>query len=243
VETTLSSSARAELIVALGRRYRTAAKPEKTRMLEEMAKLVGCHRKHAIRLLRSTSPVRGYDSAEPALPGRRGYDDSVREALIVLWEAADRICAKRLKALLPSLVDAMERHGHLQMEPSVRVRILAISAATIDRLLRHVREGAKARPARRRGANKLARKIPIKTFSEWDDAQPGELEMDMVAHCGGNMHGSFIHSLVATDVCSGWTEAVPLLAREQSVVVAGMAMLKRRFQCLSGPSIRITTAH
>ena len=126
-----------------------------------MVKLVGCHRKHAIRLLRSTAPVGGNDSAEPALPGRRVYDDAVREALIVLWEAADRICAKRLKSLLPSLVDAMERHGHLQMEASVRARILAISAATIDRVLRHVREGAKSRPARRRGANKPARKIPL----------------------------------------------------------------------------------
>ena len=42
-----------------------------------------------------------------------------------------------------------------------------------------------------------------------------------MAHGGGAVSGAFIHSLVATDVCSGWTEAVPLLAREQSLVVLG----------------------
>ena len=51
---------------------------------------------------------------------------------------------------------------------------------------------------------------------------PGFLEIDLVAHCGDNMGGSFIYSLVATDVCTGWTEAVPLLAREQSLVVTGL---------------------
>jgi hypothetical protein len=42
-------------------------------------------------------------------PGRRIYDEAVREALIVIWEASDRICGKRLRPLLPILVEAMER--------------------------------------------------------------------------------------------------------------------------------------
>ena len=42
-----------------------------------------------------------------------------------------------------------------------------------------------------------------------------------MAHCGGTVTGSYISSLVVTDVCSGWTEAIPLLAREQSLVVTG----------------------
>ena len=41
--------------------------------------------------------------APPTLP-RRIYSEAVREALIVLWEAADRICGKRLKAILPGLI-------------------------------------------------------------------------------------------------------------------------------------------
>jgi hypothetical protein len=60
----------------------------------------------------------------------------VREALIVVWEASDRICGKRLRPLLPILVEAMERHGHIQLAPEVRARLLAMSAATIDGIAR-----------------------------------------------------------------------------------------------------------
>ena len=50
-----------------------------------------------------------------------------------------------------------------------------------------------------------------------------------MAHGGGGVSGAFIHSLVATDVCSGWTEAVPLLAREQSLVVEGLEAISNVF--------------
>ena len=49
-----------------------------------------------------------------------------------------------------------------------------------------------------------------------------------MAHCGGPLSGSFIHSLVAKDICTGWTEAVPLLAREQSLVVEGLEAIGQR---------------
>ena len=49
-----------------------------------------------------------------------------------------------------------------------------------------------------------------------------------MVHCGGPLSGSFIHSLVATDICTGWTEAVPLLTREQSLVVAGLEAIGQR---------------
>ena len=47
----------------------------------------------------------------------------MREALIVLWEASDRVCGKRLRPLVPILVEAMERHGHLQLAPEVRAAV------------------------------------------------------------------------------------------------------------------------
>ena len=77
-----------------------------------------------------------------------------------------------------------------------------------------------SRRKRRRNLS-AGRNIPVRTFTDWNRPPPGFLEIDLVAHCGDNMGGSFIYSLVATDVCTGWTEAVPLLAREQSLVVTG----------------------
>jgi hypothetical protein len=78
---------------------------------------------------------------EPRL-GRTNYSETVRSALVVLWEAADRICGKRLKAILPGLISAMERHGHLMLDPDVRQLLLAANPATIDRLLAPIRGAA-----------------------------------------------------------------------------------------------------
>ncbi len=148
--------------------------------------------------------------------------------MIVIWEASDRICGKRLKAALPSMVGSLERHGHLALAPHVRERLLTASAATIDRLLRPVRERAGSRRKGRR-KRKLGSRVPVRTFMDWKYPEPGYLEIDLVAQCGGTVTGSFINSLVATDVCSGWTEAIPLLAREQSLVVEGLEAISRVF--------------
>ena len=85
MQNTISRQARAELLTALRERYHQAPKHEKTKVLDEFIAVAGCHRKHAIRLLTSTN------EATPAVASgsRRTYDEAVREALIVLWEAAD----------------------------------------------------------------------------------------------------------------------------------------------------------
>src|SRR5271154_5138191 len=100
---TISKRARTELLEALRERYQQVPKLEKTKVLDEFVAVAGCHRKHAIRLLKSAVPIAG---AAVAID-RRTYDEAVRQALVVLWEAADRICGKRLKAVLPGLVTCL----------------------------------------------------------------------------------------------------------------------------------------
>ena len=213
---------RKELIEGVGQRYRASNGKEKPKILEEFVRLTGYHRKHAIRVLNG-------HAAEPAQrrPRERVYDEVVRQALIILWEAADRICSKRLKAAQPLLIVAMERHGHLALDADVRQRLLAMSTATIDRLLESARrEGCAGR--RRRGAinSALRKSIPIRTFADWKDVKPGYFEIDFVEHCGGVAEGTFVHSLVLTDVASGWTECVALPAREQTLVIEGFAQVR-----------------
>ena len=162
MEDGISKQARLEVIEAIKRRYPIAGKKEKTRILGEFVGLAGCHRKHAIRLL---SGKKKLAKSRRAIGGQRVYDEAVREALIILWEAADRICGKRLKALLPSLVEAMERHGHLELDPLVRERITSASAATIDRLLAPIRGEAGSR-RRRRKRKVVGGQIPTKTFAD-----------------------------------------------------------------------------
>ena len=210
--------AKQELLETIRDRYRESSKAEKSRILDEFIAVTGHHRKHGIRLLGHSG---GDGEKPPTMRGRRIYDEAVREAVIVVREAADRISGKRLKVALPHLVESMERHGHLDLDPQVRTRLQTASAATLDRLLKPIRPTAGSRRRRRRRQS-MSRRGPVRTYNDWDNPSPGFLEIDLVAHCGGPLSGSFIHSLVATDVCTGWTEAVPLLAREQSLVVAGL---------------------
>jgi hypothetical protein len=130
---------------------------------------------------------------------------------------------------LPILVESMEKNGHLDLDPEVRSRLLEMSASTIDRMLSSIREQAKGKRKKKNAPKKASKQIPVRTFSEWDEAVPGELEIDFVVHCGDSTAGVCIHSLVATDVCSGWTEAVPLLAREQSLAVEVLNVICNRF--------------
>ena len=96
--------AKQELLATIRDRYRASSKREKSRILDEFIVVTGHHRKHGIRLLGQS----GDDGEQqPAVKkGRRIYDEAVRQALIVVWEAADRICGKRLKAALPHLVES-----------------------------------------------------------------------------------------------------------------------------------------
>src|SRR3954449_1571051 len=220
----ISMAAPDELPAAITGRYSQADRTERGRILDEFTAITGFHRKHVMRLLRAGQPSRRSGTR----PGRRAYDDATREALIVVWEASDRICGKRLRPLLPDLVEAMERHGHVQLAPEVRARLLAMSAATIDRALRDVRRQA-GTATRRRSAPSAAirRRVPVRTFNDWDDPPPGYVEADLVAHSGPVARGSFVQTLVLTDIATGWTECAPLLVREQRLLTEVLSELRK----------------
>ena len=209
---------RIQLAEMIRERYQSSRKKEQTKILDEFVAITGLHRKSAVRLL-SSSEMSEMLSSKPN--SRQIYDDAVKETLIVLWEASDRICGKRLKAIIPVLLESLEGHQRLKLDATVRERVLSISAATIDRLLRSVRSPASP-PKRKRPVYRTRAQVAVKTFADWSDSAPGHLGMDFVAHCGGSLTGPFIHSLVVTDVSSGWTEATALLMREQSIVVEGL---------------------
>ena len=161
--------AKQELLDTIRDRYRSSKKKDKTRILDEFIAVTGHHRKHGIRLLGKLDDRR---DTTHAVQGRRLYDEAVREAVIVIWKAADRICGKRLKAALPHLVDSMERHGHLALDPEERDRLLAASAATLDRLLKPIRPTAGSRRRRRRRQSMRKRvpvlTYPVLTYNDWN---------------------------------------------------------------------------
>jgi Integrase core domain len=216
---------RRELKDAIRERYQAATeRRERRRILSEFVRVTGYHRKHALRVLNRSAADR-CDRVRQRL-----YDEAVHQALAVLWEASDRICSKRLRALIPTLIEAMQRTGHLQLDQTVKSRLLDISAASIDRLLTPEREAAGCARRRRWGAASAIRQsVPVRTFADWGDPPPGYFECDMVEHCGGIKEGgNYVHSLTLTDIHSGWTECVALTIREQTLVVAGIDVVAQR---------------
>src|SRR5262249_27309484 len=129
----MSMGARREITAAVVERYRLADRAGKGRILDELCKVTGWHRKHAIRRLGAWDAPGGM----PDTPrGRRPrYGTAIKDALVALWEASDRICGKRLKVMLPALLPALEQHGRLRLSSAERSLLLGVSAATIDRLL------------------------------------------------------------------------------------------------------------
>jgi hypothetical protein len=222
----ISMGSRREVVSAVAERYRTARRIEKSRILNELCALTGWHRKHAIRALSFSNKKPG-----SLAPGRaRSTYGSIRDAVIALWEASDRICGKRLVVMIPILLPALERHGRLKLSKDERALALGVSAATIDRLLGPVKIIAAGGRRRRAGfSSAVRRQVPVRTFNDWGNPVPGYCEVDLVAHAGTSAAGAFIQTLTMVDVATGWTECFPLVVREATLVVGAIERAENLF--------------
>jgi hypothetical protein len=194
-------------------RYLAATKKGKGRILDELCALTGWNRDHARKALRQAAL-----GPQPKTHSTRAviYGEDVLKPLRRIWATLGAPAGKRLAPFLPEIVEVMERVGELEVSPEVRSKLRRISAATIDRALegdrRHLQ--VKGRSGTKPGSI-LKGQIPIRTFAEWDEARPGFLEVDLVAHDGGNTHGTYCHTLTLTDVATGWTEVRAVLNKAQ----------------------------
>jgi transposase InsO family protein len=214
-----------EYAAALRPRYRAAGRGEKGRILDEFCETTGLHRKAAIRLLNHDCLAKGRRSGRP-----RTYGPDVLEPLHLVWQVGDRMCGKLLKAAMPELLSSLERHGELRLTDGMRTSLLSMSAATIDRLLkRRLRRQSDLLPRRKTPAEpSLKAEVPIRTWSEWQDAKPGELQADLVLHCGEIPDGFFLSTLCAVDVASGWTEHEAIWGHGKQRVGTGMHHIQQR---------------
>jgi Integrase core domain len=229
---TISMGARREVLSAVAERYWSAGRVEKGRILDALCRTTGWHRKHAVRALRRRGVDKAVETDAPRERKRR-YGARIEDALTALWEASDRLCGKRLVAMIPTLIPALAQHGRLQLSEAERAQLLAVSAATIDRRLGDVKVAAAGGRRRRAGFySAIRREVPIRTFNDWKDPVPGFCEVDMVAHGGTSVAGSFIQTLTMVDVATGWTECLPLVNRDGSLVVEAIKRAQSLFPWL-----------
>jgi hypothetical protein len=198
---------------------------EKGKILDEFTKVIGCHRKAAIRLLR-----RGNQQGAKRKRGRpRRYGIAVAEALRVVWEATDRLCSKRLHPFLPELVKILRRHGNATMTADIETQLYRMSSSTIDRLLCPWRRLGGRRPfATTKPGSLLKSSIPIRTFADWQEDRPGFLEVDLVSHCGESGDGFYLTTLSAVDVATGWSECIGVWGKGQERVGGAVHRIRQR---------------
>jgi hypothetical protein len=215
---------RREYAEALRAHYQRTDRRGRGRLLDEYCRATGCHRKTAIRVLRqAASPGR-------RLPGRpRRYGPALLPALERAWVASDHLCGRLLAPVLPTLLQALERHHGLTLAAPARAALLAASPATLDRLLRPLRRQRRRRPYRVSPATAaLRQQIPLRTWSEWAHVRPGALQGDLVLHCGESTAGFYLATLLAVDVATTWTELEIVWGLGQARVGSAVHHIRQR---------------
>jgi len=198
---------------AMQKRYRKARRTERSRLLGEMEQVTGLHRKSLVRLM-------GGEIGRKVRQRQRGkrYGRAVKEAVRVIAESLDWVCAERLQPNLGWMAEHLERHGELELGAEVRSQLATVSVSTVRRLLADMPRERPRLPRRRpEQANRLVRAVPTRRIA-WDEQQPGHFEVDLVHHCGPSASGQYVHTLQMVDVATGWSERVAILGRSYLVV-------------------------
>lgn len=192
-------------------RYLAADRPGRSQLLTEMQAVTGLHRKSLLRLLNAASLAR-----QPRTRQRsRTYGATVEDAIRLIWETLDYVCAERLTPALGPIAQQLAQHGELCLSDDLLVQLEQISIASVQRRLSRVTQDTPRLP--RKGperANRLAKTIPMRRIP-WDTTAPGHFEVDLVHHGGPVPVGDYAYTLQMVDVATGWSERVAVLGRSQ----------------------------
>lgn len=224
---------------ALAGQYRRASKGEKGKLLDQFVEVTEYNRSYARWLLRhhglrvEVLPKAVFEGDAGQRVGRRPrkkrYDETALAALKKVWVIMDYMCGKRLQAALPDVVANLVATKELRLAKAVQKQLMAMSASTIDRALQSERakHTLKGR-AHTKPGTLLKHEVPFRTYSDWNEQEPGFLEMDLVGHDGGKVQGDYCFTLDITDVASGWTEFASVPNKAEKWVFEALLALRQR---------------
>lgn len=222
----MTNMGKRELFAATKPRYLKADKKEKGKILDEFCKNAGYDRKYAIRIFHA-----GYDYRRVAREGRKPrkkkYSGEIIVAAIKVWELLDYPCGARLQPILIPTLESMMRSEEIFVSKETKLLLSKISAKTLDRRLereRQIRRLDRNRGTTRHGSL-LKSSIPVR-ITNWDTNKVGFMEMDTVAHNGGDPSGHFIYSLDMVEIYSGWSEQYAVLGKGEAGVIKAVNEIK-----------------
>ena len=222
----VSMKTRKEVIKRLMPAYRKASKGGKGKILDGICASTGISRSRARHILSGAEPLK----AKKRKPGRTPtYDAEFAAVLEKIWAYMDFACGRRLVAGMEDILQALISCGEIEISEEILQKLKKVSAQTADRLLTKARKGMvpKGKSTTKPGTL-LKRDIPIRLGNEWDDAVPGFVEIDLVAHCGTTTAGDYVNTLDVTDISSGWTETQAVLNKAQRHVFSALHAIGNR---------------
>jgi len=221
-EVKMTINERRKYLLRMRLRYVQANRGERGRLLDEMVQVTELHRKSLIRLMQ-TEPGRTPRQRQRG----RTYGHEVDDAIRVIAESLDYICAERLTPSLLPTARLLIAHGELTVSEPVLAQLGQISVRTVKRILMRLRQDERRLP--RRGPERalhVLQQIPAQRIP-WDIGEPGHCEVDLVHHGGPSASGDYLHTLQMVDVATGWSERVAVLGRSALMMEAGF----RRILC------------
>ncbi|MDR0875636.1 MAG: transposase [Clostridiales Family XIII bacterium] len=226
--TKVSMKSRREIIEKQYDKYQKSTKKQKSKILDAVCESTGISRDRAARILACKPPPRSRPKTVFETRGRKTvYGEDVLEPLKKIWSILGCVCGKRVAAGMAGMLDALLRHGEIEIEEEIAAKLKRMSPATIDRLLKKERERItlKGRSTTKPGSL-LKKDIPIRMGTAWNDAVPGFVEIDLVAHCGDTTAGEYLNTLDATDIATAWTETRASVNKAQKHVFAELMIIK-----------------
>lgn len=215
---------RRKYLKRMATRYSMAQRDERGALLTEMAQVTGLHRKSLIRLLQPEGLTRHPRQRERG----KGYGAAVDDAIRVVWESLDYVCAERLTPALLATAQHLAQFDELRLTPALEEQLARISCSTVQRILTRLGQDTPRLP--RRGpeqANKLRAGVPMERIP-WETPDPGHFEVDLVHHCGPSSAGTYVHTLQMLDVAIGWSERAAILGRSQEAMEGGFRRIQER---------------
>jgi hypothetical protein len=215
---------RNQYLETLLKRYLGANKAQKGLLLDEYCNNTKQNRKYVVRKISRLA------FSPPRVKKRRAafYGPEVRRALETIWKMFDLPCGQRLASIVRTELGRLRRLKEVEVSEKTAGKLLRVSSATIDRLLRPLKEEVKDRSRySSRGANLIAKKIPLR-MTDWDTSRVGYVEMDLVLHCGASTAGEFGHSLSAVEISCGWWEGEVVMGRAQVRIFNALKEIRER---------------